>query len=433
MKTNSRQFAHKILLKWFTSDLYLEHLIDFSESDLSAVDRRFAEALIHQVVMHQRMLDHILDKFISKKPKEPVHVALLMGACEILYMQVRDHAAINETVNLVAKIDRHSTGFVNAVLRKMQAFRDEEWEGFRKDPRTDPGIRYGFPDWLIRRWIRQFGSETMELLPSLNERPRKMARIIRTDKRMEILETLRDMDVLEEVSDYHHDYVFIRSWQPLLAHELFTEGWLIAQDVSAVFPAMLIANDQPESVADVCCAPGGKLTALHQYCPAGTRIDGYDLNPQRIEDTRKTLERLGIKKVMLGTADAVKDSIPEYSHILIDAPCSGFGVIRKRTDLRWRRKEEDMPGLLKVQHDILENMCKYVKKGGLLVYSTCTFDREENWNQIKQFINRHPEFSIEPANAAIFPPNLITDQGAIESLPHQHFCEGSFAIALRKC
>jgi len=92
-----------------------------------------------------------------------------------------------------------------------------------------------------------------------------------------------------------------------------------------------------------------------------------------------------------------------------------------------------MPGLLKIQHDILENVSQYIKPGGMLVYSTCTFDREENWNQIKQFINRHPEFSVEPADPAVFPKELITENGAIESLPHQHSCEGSFAIALRKC
>ena len=433
MQINPRKFAHKILLKSFTTDFYLEPLINFNDTEISAQDRRFTEALIHQVVMHQRMLDHVLDKFVTKKPKEPIRVALLMGACEILFMQVPDHAAINETVKLVGKIDQRSKGFVNAVLRQVLTFRDEEWEGLQKDPRIDPGIRYGVPDWLVKRWIKQFGSETMELLPSLNERPRKMARIVKTKKRTMILETLKELGVFEEVSAYHKDFIFIHSWQPLLQHELFTEGYIIAQDVSAIFPVMLIANDKPKSVADVCCAPGGKLTALYQYCLKSTKIRGYDLNPHRIDDTQKTLDRLGIKDVTLKARDVSKEEIPLFSHILIDAPCSGFGVIRKRTDLRWRRQEAEMPGLLKIQHDILENVSKYVNHGGMLVYSTCTFDREENWNQIKQFINRHPEFSVVPADPALFPKELITDFGAIESLPHQHSCEGSFAIALRKC
>ncbi len=433
MSINPRKFAHKILLKWFTTDFYLEHLINFNETEISAQDRRFVEALIHQVIMHQRMLDFVLKKFISKKPKDPVYIALMIGVCEILFMQVKDHAAINETVNLVSKIDHRSKGFVNAVLRKVQKFRDEEWEGLQKDPRIDPGIRFGYPNWLVARWIKQFGSETLEMMAALNERPRKMARIVKTGQRKKILDTLKELGVLEEVSSYHKDFVFIHSWQPLLQHELFTEGYIIAQDVSAIFPVMLIANDKPKSVADVCCAPGGKLTALSQYCLKSTKIRGYDLNPHRIEDTQKTLDRLGIKDVTLKARDVSKEEIPLFTHILIDAPCSGFGVIRKRTDLRWRRKEEEMPGLLKVQHDILENLSKYVKPGGMMVYSTCTFDREENRNNIKQFLNRHPEFSIEPADPEIFSQELITDYGAIESLPHQHFCEGSFAISLRKC
>jgi 16S rRNA (cytosine967-C5)-methyltransferase len=433
MQINPRKFAHKILVKWFTTDFYLEHLINFNETEISAQDRRFVEALIHQVIMHQRMLDFVIKKFIAKKPKTPVYIAMLMGVCEILYMNVKDHAAINETVKMVGKIDQRSKGFVNAVLRKVQKFRDEEWEGLQKDPRLDPGTRFGYPDWLVSRWIKQFGSETLELMATLNERPRKMARIVKTKKRTKIIETLKELGVFEDISEYHPDYIFIHSWQPLLQHELFTEGYIIAQDVSAAFPVMLIANDKPKSVADVCCAPGGKLTALSQYCPEGTKIRGYDVNPHRIEDTQKTLDRLGIKDVSLKARDVATEEIPQFTHILIDAPCSGFGVIRKRTDLRWRRKEDEMPGLLKVQRDILENLSQYVKSGGMMVYSTCTFDREENWNQIKQFINRHPEFSVVPPDPEIFPQELITEYGAIESLPHQHFCEGSFAIALRKC
>lgn len=433
MQANPRKYAHKILLRWFTSDLYLDHLINFNESDLSAQDRRFAEALIHQVIMHQRMLSFVVGKFVDKKPKMPVYVALLMGSCEILYMQVKDHAAINETVKMVGKVDQHSKGFVNAVLRKVTDYRNTDWEGDRIDPRIQAGIRYNLPDWLIKRWSVQFGSETRDLLASLNERPRKMARIVRTKKRAAILAKLEEHGVLEEQSEYHRDFVFIHSWQPLLQDEIFTEGKIVAQDVSAIFPVMMIANDKPESVADVCCAPGGKLTALRQYCPEGTKIRGYDLNPQRIEDTQKTLDRLGYSDVSLKVRDVASEEIPKFTHILIDAPCSGFGVIRKRTDLRWRRKEEDLSELLKVQRDILDNTSKYLKPGGLLVFSTCTFDSEENRGTIKNFLSKHTEFSIEAADPELFPKELIGWKGAIESFPHQHSCEGSFAIALRKC
>ena len=431
-KISSRKFAHKILLKWFTSDIYLEHLIDFSDADLSAQDRRFAEALIHQVIMHQRMLNFVLGKFVDKKPKKPVWVLLMMGTCEVLYMGVKDHAAINETVKLAGKIDQRSKGFVNAVLRKVADYRNTDWEGDHIDPRIQAGIRYNLPDWLVKRWSVQFGSETMDLLGSLNERPRKMARIVKTKERGKILARLEELGVLEETSEYHKDFVFIHSWQPLLHDPLFTEGKIVAQDVSAIFPTLMITQDNPESVADVCCAPGGKLTALAQYSSYKTTIRGYDLNPQRLIDTQVTLDRLGMKNVTLKARDVATGEIPLFSHILIDAPCSGFGVIRKRTDLRWRRKEEEMPGLFKIQQDILANMSKYVKPGGLLVYSTCTFDNEENRGAIKEFLSKHTDFSIEPANPKIFPESLIGWKGAIESFPHQHNCEGSFAIALRK-
>lgn len=427
-----RYLAHDILLKWFTSEQYLDHLLHSGESGLSPQDRRFAGALIHQVILNRRMLEHVLDKYVSKKPKKPVWVLLLMGACEILYMQVPDHAALHETVGLTGRIDARSRGFVNAVLRKVLRFRDTEWEGLQKDPRIAPGIRYGFPDWLITRWTGQFGSGTGELLSALNERPRKMARIVDTPNREKILAELAELGVLEEVSTCHPDYVFIRSWQSLLEHPLFLNGALTAQDVSAVFPALLIAKDEPGSVADVCCAPGGKLSALRQYCPPTVLVHGYDRSEKRLEETRKNLARLNMPDIPLRKADAGTDVFPRYSHILADVPCSGFGVIRKRPDLRWRRKAEDMRTLPEIQREILENICRYLETGGMIVYSTCTFDREENFGTVCGFLKRHPEFSIVPPDPDIFPADMITPEGALASYPHRHKCEGSFAISLRK-
>ncbi|MDZ7797799.1 MAG: methyltransferase domain-containing protein [Candidatus Marinimicrobia bacterium] len=162
----------------------------------------------------------------------------------------------------------------------------------------------------------------------------------------------------------------VRSWQPLLQHALFKEGYLTAQDVSAVFAVQLIVNDDPASVADVCCAPGGKLSALRQYCPSRVPVHGYDRSEKRLEETRENLARLNMPDIPLRKADAAGDVFPRYSHILADVPCSGFGVIRKRSDLRWRRKAEDMQTLRETQRQILENMCRYLETGGMIVYST---------------------------------------------------------------
>jgi 16S rRNA (cytosine967-C5)-methyltransferase len=432
MYTSSRAYAHHVLLNWFSGEAYLEHVMDFSGTHLQAQDRRFAEGLVHRVILHKRMLEYVLSRFYRKKPQKKIYVILLMGAAEILYMQVPDHAALHSAVELARNVEARAAGFVNAVLRRVLDLRDREWEDLRRDPRIGPGIRYGFPDWLIARWIRQFGSETPELLAALNERPAKMARIVKRDSREEILGVLKQLEILEAESPYHPDFVSLRSWQPLLEHPLFTEGAVIAQDVSAVFPVLLIAGDDPKRVTDVCCAPGGKLTALHHYCPAGTEVRGFDINGERLEDTRNTLHRLGITDLPLQIADAAREKIPASSHILADVPCSGFGVIRKRSDLRWRRRPEEMPQLLQLQKNILDNLSQYLEPGGLLVYSTCTFDREENMGNVRDFLGRHRDFDIAPADPARIPAELITREGAVATFPHRHFCEGSFAIALRK-
>lgn len=428
----ARAFAQRILNTWFSGNAYLEHILKFEDSGLEPRDRRFAESLIHRVIQNQRLLDSILQRFYQKEPPLKIRLLLLAGSCEILLMQVPDHAALFSTVALCEKTLPHAKSFVNAVLRKVLEFREREWAQYINDPALPPGVRFGFPDWLIARWSAQFGSETPELLTSLNERPQKMARITRSGERDKILLELQERGISAKSSSYHPDFLIPESWQDLLQDPLFLEGKLLAQDVSAIFPVLMIAADKPESVADVCAAPGGKLSALRQYCPPGTRIEAYDRSEKRLQICEKNLQRLGIRDIPLRTADAATHPFPEYSHILIDAPCSGFGVIRKRPDLRWRRQAADLPLLQRLQLQILQNCSAALRKGGLLVYSTCTFDREENMGTIERFLDKVPGFCIEKALAGPAPEDLKTPEGAVASYPHRHLCEGSFAISLRK-
>ncbi|MDD4962179.1 MAG: transcription antitermination factor NusB [Candidatus Marinimicrobia bacterium] len=428
----ARAFAQRILNAWFSGNDYLEHILKFEDSGLEARDRRFAESLIHRVIQNQRLLDSVLQRFYQKEPPLKIRLLLLAGSCEILLMQVPDHAAVYSTVALCEKTQPHAKSFVNAVLRKVLEFRDREGPQFAEDPALSPGVRFGFPDWLIRRWSAQFGAETPQLLASLNERPQKMARITQSGERDRILSELQERGISAEPCSYHPDYLIPASWQDLLQDPLFLEGKLLAQDVSAVFPVLMIARDNPGSVADVCTAPGGKLSALRQYCPPGIPVDGYDRSEKRLQVCEENLQRLGIRDIPLRVADAASFPFPEYSHILIDAPCSGFGVIRKRPDLRWRRKPADLPLLQRLQLQILQNCANSIRKGGLLVYSTCTFDREENMGTIERFLEKNTHFRIESARTGLAPAELQTPEGAVASFPHRHLCEGSFAIALRK-
>lgn len=429
---SARVFAHQTLMTWFRGNDYLDHILNFENSGLDDRDRRFAESLIHLVIQHQRLYDYILKVYCKKPPALHIRILLYMGSCEILHMQVPDHAAVFSAVALSKVLAPHAKSFINAVLRKILSFRETKWPHILNDPSVPPGVRFGFPDWLIDRWSAQFGGETPALLESLNERPRKMARIAQSGNRDTVLVRLHERGISAEASSCHPDFLYIDSWQELLRDPLFLNGEILAQDVSAIFPVLFIAGDKPESVADVCAAPGGKLSALRQYCPTGTSISGFDRSQRRLEICRNNLQRLGMTDISLTKADAEKDCFPEFSHILADVPCSGFGVIRKRPDLRWRRKPNDMYELLKTQSSILQNCAKYVRKGGLLVYSTCTFDHEENMGTVQRFLEKETQFRIETPVSPIIPKEMLTTEGAVASYPHRHLCEGSFAIALRK-
>lgn len=429
----ARQAAHAIITEWFKGDRYLEHIMKLENKDLSLVDKRFAESLVHHVITYHRTLETVLKQYIKRRPNKRIYTVILMGACEICFMNVKDHAAIYTSVELAEKVQHGSKGFVNAVLRRVLQFHKTEWADFMQDESISLGERYSFPDWMILRWEDQFGDELPQLLDSLNQTPSKMARIIDTEHKEEIISELNDLGALDKLCDYHSDYIYLTSWQAVLEHPLFKQGKLIAQDVSAAWPVELMRAAAPgKTVLDLCSAPGGKLSGLRQYLPPHIKIKGYDVAIKRLTQVGEMLHRLDMSNVDLEVADAVDFKYPQADGILIDAPCSGFGVIRKRSDLRWRRKEKDMDQLVDLQKKILNNAAGYLKKGGVMVYSTCTFDLQENEKQIQDFLTSHTNFRVFTAAAEKIPAEFITETGAVVCFPHKHLCEGSFAIALEK-
>lgn len=429
---DSRKNALNILRRWFTGKAYIDHLLQKDEHPLNLQSRRFRDALVHQTIQWHRQSETLIAQFLKSSQKPPLQtwILLLMGAAEIFHMEgTEDHGTVHSLVSLAG----HQKNFVNAILRQLIRFRDAGgYEHFMADSSVSSGMRHSFPDWLVERWQRQFGDELEHLLSTLNQSPVRMVRLMEDTAREKVIETLKDLDIFMDIHPDREDFFTVSSIQPLMNHEIFTTGAVTIQDVSSVLPEYFFPEGGIYQACDVCSAPGGKTAALlKQTLPEG-KIFAYDVDGRRLKQVDETLRRLNFSQYILEEADARNHTFPHVDLYLVDAPCSGFGVIRKRSDLRWRRHPEDLETLRALQLEILENVSRAVPPGGEIIYSTCTFDKAENVEVLQAFLDTHPEFSW--GDPPLHAPEHWKD-GALPILrtyPHRHDCEGSFAGRVKR-
>ncbi|MEA3499957.1 MAG: 16S rRNA (cytosine(967)-C(5))-methyltransferase RsmB [Candidatus Marinimicrobia bacterium] len=431
---DQRLFIYKILKIWFSTDKYIDHILTFDKTNFKQVEKRFITNIIFGVIQWHLQLEFILKKFYKRPPSMNIKILLFIGTYELLFLNnTKDYATVHSIVEMSKKLEKRSTAFINAILRKVIKFRENgSWEKFKNNKNIPVNIKYSFPKWLIKKLQKDFKDNTNSLLQIFNEEPLQMIRIVDTEKREEIISEMKDMKIYKNENIYDNNFIEVTSFQQILDHSFFTNGGITIQDVSTSFPVKLLLQDNPKSVVDVCSAPGGKLFYLRENLSKNVPIFAYDIDKYRLKKTEGNAKRLSLSNINYKNADAQNFRFPEATHFLIDAPCSGLGVIRKKPDLRWRREEKDISELIDIQKNILQNVSKYVKNNGAIIYSTCTIGDDENWNIINDFLEHHKNFKIEKANEEIIPSELIDSNGAIKTLPHLHFCEGSFAVMLKK-
>lgn len=431
---NQRLFIYKILKTWFSTDKYIDHILTFEKTNFKLIEKRFITNIIFGVIRWHLQLEFILKKFYKRSPSIKLRILLFIGTYELLFLNnTKDYATVHSIVEMSKQSEKRAVPFINAILRKIIKFRKNgNWDKFKKNENIPINIKYSFPKWLVKKLHKDFPNDINPLLQKFNEEPLRMIRIVNIDKREEIISEMKNMNIFKKENIYDNNFIEVTSFQPILNHSLFTNGLITIQDVSTSFPVKLLLQDDPESVADVCSAPGGKLFYLRENLSKNIPIFAYDIDKYRLEKTNSNAKRLSLSNINYKIADAQNFEFPEATHFLIDAPCSGLGVIRKKPDLRWRRKEKDIAKLINIQMKILHNVSKYVKSNGAIIYSTCTIGDDENWNIINNFLEHHKNFKIQKSDGKIIPSELIDDNGAVSTLPHLHFCEGSFAVILKK-
>ena len=397
---NGREAALQVLLQVWYEKAYTPIALNrvLRSAGLEEQDRRFATELANGAVKAKGTLDFLLEKMTDRpvaKLEPAVYCILHLGLFQIFYMErVPASAACNESVNLAKKFSHKGTDkFVNGVLRNTLRKKAELQELIRKDD----ALQYCHPRWLVERWRKQFGMEEAEALCEWNNSPAALSLRVNTvmTTRDAFLQDLREMGCDGEVSPWCPVGVIITK-SPGIAVLLqkFPHSFYV-QDESSMLPACVLNPRIGEAVLDMCSAPGGKATHMAALMENRGTVTACDIYPHKLKLIRDNADRLKLENIQTELQDGTvfrEEWKEKFDRVLVDAPCSGLGVLRRRAEARWTKTEEGLGEFPALQRSILENAASYVKPGGLLVYSTCTIEKEENSKQIEDFLLRHREW-----------------------------------------
>ncbi len=387
---------------------YVENLLEaaLEGSSISRVDRSLVQELVYGVVRWESTLDWLIGRKADVREQKPVlQIILRLGLYQILWLdRIPDHAAVNETVSLAHLAGfAPQVGFVNAVLRGYAREKDATRQMLADLKSTNPAVACSHPAWLVDRWVKRWDAAKALALMEWNNTPPKIhARIntLRTEPgallaqwREENVEyDFRRWDWTDENSVFE-----LKTYPPLTKIPSFQSGCFYIQDPSTLLAVRELSPRPGQSVLDFCAAPGGKTTFIAQLMGNQGRIVAQDSSSDRLDMVKQNCTRLGVTCVetaLLNLHAPPPASPPQFDKVLVDAPCSNTGVMRRRVDLRWRVRLEEIQRLSQAQAALLDSAALRVKPGGTLVYSTCSLEPEENQALVARFLSTHPGFVL---------------------------------------
>ena len=440
--STARGIAVKILTRVERSDAYLDKLLgaELSQSDLSDADKRLLNEITTGVLRWRGRLDWVLTGFYHgefSKCLSIVKNAMRVALYQIMFLERIPHsAAVNESVEIVKRLKgEKSAAIVNGVLRSViRKLNSITWPDRSSEPSYYLAAVQSHPQWLVRRWIEEFGmAETGHLLEANNQRPRLTLRVnlLRTTREA-VEQQLAADGIKTSRSPWLPSVLNVDGGFNINANGAFRQGLFTVQDEGATLAMHLAAPSPGIRVIDLCAAPGGKSTAMAELMQGQGQVIALDKYEPKLKLIDEAAERLGLAQVIrTAIGDASNITLPPADLVVVDAPCSGLGTLSKKPDIKWKREPEDIPQLAALQRAILANAAKLVKPGGVLLYSTCTIERRENQEVVEAFLADHPEFRLEPASEWL-PKGMVTPEGFMQTLPHRHGLDGMFAARLRR-
>jgi 16S rRNA (cytosine967-C5)-methyltransferase len=445
-KKTPRAICLEILNRIETSDRHPDRLLTDSFKryrHLISLDRAFLTELTYGVLRWRGRLDWVIGQF-SKVPVEKIEPEILnslrLGLYQILFLsRTPSSAAVNESVELAKAFrGRGGAGFVNAILRS--AIRGRESIPY-PDPEKDPflhlSVVHSHPLWLVRKWAEEMDLEETERICDFNNQMPVLTLRANTLKmiREDLIERLKGEGLRPSPTLFSDDGIMLEDSPPVSELPFLKEGYYMIQNEASQLVTSILDPKSGERILDACAAPGGKTTHMAQKMGNGGKIYAVDLTRRKLRQLEDLCGRLGVKSVRTVQGDASKP-LPtfegkEFDRILADVPCSGFGTLQRNPDLKWKKREEDIRRLSVLQFSILRNLAGYLKKGGILVYSTCTVFREENEEVVERFMGEYPEFRLDGMDE-VLPAKWgpFAKDGYFKTFPPRDRMDGFFVARL---
>jgi len=451
MTTTPRRIALEILNTVDKEGVHADQFLGQgfkNKPELTSREKAFITELVYGVLRWRGSIDWVISTF-STQPHRPtsrlLHNLLRLGIYQVLYLtHIPVPISVSETVEAAKEIFNEKIAkLVNGVLRTVERNRDAlPYPSFHDEPLKAIAIQYSHPLWLVEKWVKHYGVETTLSLCKANNTSPPL--IIRTNTlkttREKLIESLHKEGLSCEPTAYSPEGILVHHPADITRLSSFQKGWFLVQDEAAQLISYLVNPKPGEYLLDLCAAPGGKTTHIAQLMHNKGHIIAIDIRQDNTRLLKENQCRLGIGIIDPFLADATRPlpllkETRLFDKVLLDIPCSGLGILRRHPDGKWRKSLATIAKLKKTQGEIIQIASQYVKLGGLMVYSTCTLNSEENELMIEQFLSRpRNDFMVENPLPDL-PPHcypLITAQGYLQTFPHRDFMDGFFGVRLRK-
>ncbi|HEX5030866.1 MAG TPA: 16S rRNA (cytosine(967)-C(5))-methyltransferase RsmB [Candidatus Eisenbacteria bacterium] len=441
-KAGAREIALQILLAVETRRAYSDRVLEtkLREAALSPVDAALVTTLVQGSIRTKALLDHHLEHLTRggwERLPGPIRAALRIGAYQVLVLtRIPASAAVHESVELAKRYGHPGTaGLANAVLRRLAAGERAPLPDRDADPEGYLAIVHSHPRWLVARWLARYGmTETEQLLAADNREPsvsvRANAHRIRT---AELAKLLRAEGIESKPGPNGGPVLVLEGGFVASRSPLFRDGLLSLQDEAEASVPGLLDIKAGDRALDLCAAPGGKASQMAERVAPGGRLTAVEIQPGRARALRENLvHRLRLPGVDVILADGRTAPFDRpFDGVLLDAPCTGLGVLRRRADARWRKEESDIATMAALQSTLLDRAAALTRPGGVLVYSVCSLEPEETDRVVASFLERTPAFRMEDARPHL-PSGFASDEPVLRATPHRHDTDGVFAARLRR-
>ncbi len=439
---NARELALQTLTDILIDGAYSNHALSeqIEKNELTVQDKNFMTELVYGTLQHEQLLNFYVTPFFNGKVKAWVRILIQMTLYQMLFLDsVPEHAAISEAVKIAKKRGGQFNGkLVNAILREMTRTPLPSLDTI-KDEAERLAVETSHPLWLIKLWSKQFGWEkTIQMARANNERVNVTIRVngVR-GTREELKKKLESEGITCEYGNLSEDALVILKGN-VIKTKAFEQGWFYVQDESSMLVARALKPKHHSKVLDTCSAPGGKTTHVAELMRQTGTVYAHDVYEHKIKLIEDNVKRLGLTNVVATLQDATtlneRYESDSFDAVLVDAPCSGLGILRRHPEVKITKQPSDLDEIMMIQKKILNTVAPLVKVGGTLVYSTCTVNRKENDKMVEQFLAQHPEYELDATLVNRLPEVLHeqTKKGMVQLFPGDYQTDGFFIACLKR-